>query len=131
MRTLIALAITLGVVSCDDTGNTGPDMTIPDMASDMPQLSCGQILQCALACGKDLSCAAKCSNNGSSTGTGYFRILTICIFQSCGPGDGGNHSCTQTMDTRAACLMCIASTGAAAQTAGNACHAEFVACQGH
>jgi hypothetical protein len=137
MRTLVALAVALFVGGCgDDTSKTQMDMAmnIPDLAvgSDMAKLqSCMAILSCASACGTDVACAAACPGKATTTAQGYFLPLAGCVLNTCGPGDGGNHSCSGPTDTSMTCTTCLGNVGAGSALAGNPCHAEFANCASH
>jgi hypothetical protein len=135
MRTLMALAVALFVTGCgDDTSSlTQMDMAskIPDMAvgPDMVQIqTCKGILQCAVGCGMNLACALGCPKMATNAALANFVPLQTCVLATCGPGDGGNHSCSGPTDTSATCIGCIGQVGNGSSMAGMPCHTEYSTC---
>lgn len=138
MRSLLAVAALVLLVApgCGDDTTTTPDMamSVPDMSvgADMAKnQTCAAIIGCIANCGANASCQGGCIQNSSTAAQGYFGTFFGCLVETCGPGDGGNGSCTGATDTSAGCQTCINTVGNGAQTAGNPCSAEFAACLSH
>ena len=139
MRTLLALASVALLAGAgfgcgdDTTTTTVADMTaVADMTvttpHDMTQFTCAQILTCAQGC-SDAACQATCASEGTTMGKQLIGAFTTCLFETCGPGDGGNDSCTSLTDTSAGCATCLNNTAQAAAIGGGApCSTEFHAC---
>jgi hypothetical protein len=139
MRSLLALtALALLAVApgCGDDTTTAAsiDMAMPHdlsaAAGDMAKIqNCAGILSCAFACGTDQTCAAACIANAVTAAQTRFGALSACVLETCGPGDGGMHSCPVPPDNSTTCTNCIQSVGqAAALNASAPCHAEYTAC---
>jgi hypothetical protein len=138
MRTLLAVASLMMLVGAgfgcgDDTTAATADMTLgPDMSAiphDMTTLTCAQILACVQGCAGNTTCDATCVSEGSTNGKALIGAFTTCLAETCGPGDGGNDSCTSLTDTSTACANCLNSTGTNAALGGGApCSTEFAAC---
>jgi hypothetical protein len=128
------LLVGVGSGCGDDTTSSVMDMTAAhDMSMsmvDMAKLTCAQILSCVQTCAGSTSCDANCVSEGNTAAQGYIGAFEQCLFDTCGPGDGGNDSCTGLTDTSAGCANCLNSTGTNAAL-GGPCSAEFSACTSH
>lgn len=140
MRTLLVLAsfglfVFAGVGCGDDTTTTtSMDMAMPkDLSAsmvDMTKLTCAQIISCVTTCAGSTSCDGTCLSEGSSTAVPLITAFETCLFDTCGPGDGGNGSCSGPTDTSTACTTCLSSTGQNAAL-GGPCSTEFTNCASH
>jgi len=137
MRTLLAIASVALLVGAgfgcgdDTTTTTANDMAATadlTVGGDMAKLqTCAAILACVQNC-TSASCQTACYTGASSTAQAKFGPFLTCLVETCGPGDGGNGSCTGPTDPQSACQTCLGTTFAGAMTAGMACHAEFATC---
>ena len=138
MRTLLAVASLTMLVGAgfgcgDDTTATTMDMTMAakDMSAaivDMQKLTCAQILSCVMACSGSQSCELACVGDGSTQAQGLIETFEGCLFGVCGPGDGGNASCSGPTDTSSGCSTCLNNTAGAAALGNGPCAASYSAC---
>jgi hypothetical protein len=140
MRTILLAFTALILVVAPGCGNdsTTPAadlaMTPADMAVaiDMAKFqTCSAALSCVVGCSTNVACATACQANTSATANQYLLPFELCLFATCGPGDGGMNKCMMAGDMSAMCLQCVGNAFVGASNAGGACHSEYAACVMH
>jgi hypothetical protein len=112
-----------------DLAMTPADMAV---AVDMAKFqTCSAALSCVVGCSTNVTCATACQANTSATANQYLLPFELCLFATCGPGDGGSGKCPTPGDMTPACLQCVGGVFLNASTAGNPCHSEYSACVMH
>jgi hypothetical protein len=116
----LLVSVALAGVGCGDD-NAPVDLGADLSASGTP---CNTIAVCISVAAGNLTLIQDCIAKGSPHGKTLYSTLQTCAYGQCTmTADGGQPSCTSSMDTSASCVTCVQ-----AQAQGAACAAPLAAC---